>query len=68
MATVVQQPSSSDSGMGVFMAVILVILFLVLVWFFGMPLMRQGGSAPAAPANPPAVEVPGQIDVNLNQK
>ena len=66
MATVVQQPSG-DSGMGVFLAAILIILFFVLVWFFGLPLLRQGGTTPA-PANAPAVEVPGQIDVNLNQE
>lgn len=68
MATVINNPSSEDSGgsgmfLGLTFAVILVVLFFVVI----MPAMRgtttNTGTQNSAPAQP---AVPGKIDVNVN--
>ena len=64
MATVVNTPSSTDngSGMGFLLGVILIIAFIMLLMFYGVPylgnMMQTQG---------PQVNVPGKIDVNVNQ-
>ena len=49
---------SDNSGMGWLVGLILVIVLAWLLFYYGVPLLR-------APANP-QINVPGQIDVNVN--
>jgi len=67
MATIVNTPaqgnSDSGSGMGMVVGAILLIAFLFVAFVYGLPLIRNsmgGGTAPQ-------INVPGQIDVNVNQ-
>lgn len=66
MATVVNtSPSgtSEGSGVGLLAAVLLLIAFVVVLLYFGLPAINaarnSGGSAPA-------VSVPEQVDVNVD--
>lgn len=64
MATIVNTTPavSRDEGSGMVMVVGLILLFVLLFLFFvyGLPLLRQS-------TNAPQINVPGKIDVNLNQ-
>ena len=64
MATVVNTPSSTDngSGIGFLLVIILLIALIMLLMFYGIPYL---GSMMQTQA--PQVNVPGQIDVNINQ-
>jgi hypothetical protein len=62
MATVVNtQPttSESNSGMGFLLGAILLIVFAVLFFLYGLPYLTQSMQGPQ-------VNVPGQIDVNVS--
>ncbi len=63
MATVVNTPSSqTDSGMGFFLGALLLVIFLVLFFIYGIPYLSnvvQQGS--------PQINVPSQLDVNVKQ-
>lgn len=54
-----EQPSG-DGGISFFWGVLLVIVILFLLVYFGLPFLR------GATSNTP-VQVPGKIDVNINQ-
>lgn len=62
MATIVNTPAASDSnsssGMGFLVGAILLIVFLFLLFYYGLPALRSSFSAPQ-------VNVPGKIDVNI---
>lgn len=61
MADVVVPANSSDnSGMGFFAGVILLIVFLFLLFYYGIPAMRGNSGSPQ-------INVPKQIDVNVNK-
>ena len=64
MATVVNTPSNTDngSGMGFLLGIILLIAFIMLLMFYGIPYL---GSMMQSQA--PQITIPGQIDVNVNQ-
>jgi len=63
MATIVNNPAPTTdggNGMGFFFGAVLLILFLVLFFYYGLPYFRNVGQAPQ-------INVPGKIDVNVNQ-
>lgn len=64
MATIVNTPASTDtgSGMGFLLGVIMLIAFALLFFFYGLPMV--GGWFQSMRA--PQVNVPGNIDVNVN--
>jgi len=64
MATVVNNPRTTDSGggMGFLLGVILLILFAMFLMFYGLPYLGNMVSNQA-----PQVTVPDKIDVNVNQ-
>ena len=61
MATIVNTPAQTDTGsngMGFLLGIVLILAFIVLFFFYGLPYlsnMMQG----------PQVNVPGQVDVNV---
>lgn len=64
MATIVNTPASAerDSGSGFLLGAILLIVFLALFFFYGLPFignMFQGATSS------PQVNVPDKIDVNV---
>ncbi len=66
MATVVNNPpanSEASGGSGFLIGIILLIVLAILFIFYGLPLLNNsvGGS------QAPQVNVPGKIDVNVNQ-
>jgi hypothetical protein len=66
MATVVNnpQPAASNNGMGFLLGVILIIVFAVLFFFYGLPYLRTAfQGAPGSQLN-----VPSQVDVNVKQQ
>lgn len=64
MATIVNTPTSTDSGsgMGFVLGVILLIAFALLFFFYGLPMVGSWFQSMSGPQ----VNVPGQIDVNVN--
>lgn len=67
MTTIVNSPApASDSSMGGFlMGVIILVIIAVIVWFYGVPLIKKDTTQINVPA--PQINVPSQIDVNVNQ-
>lgn len=64
MSTIVNTPASgeSNSGMGFVIGIILLIAFVFLMLYFGLPMIRDVSStAPQAPQ----IQVPEKIDVNV---
>jgi hypothetical protein len=63
MATVVNTPgtttSDSSGGMGFLLGVVLLIIFAVLFFLYGLPYLTQSMQGPQ-------VNVPGKVDVNVN--
>lgn len=59
MATIVNNPGNGDSGSGMGMIVAVIVLLAVVLLFFvyGLPAIRQAGS--------PQINVPSEIDVNV---
>ncbi len=55
------QPAG-DNGMGFLLGVIVLILFVMGVFYYGLPLLQR--SVPTIPT----VNVPGKVDVNVNNK
>lgn len=51
----------SGSGMGFLLGVLLLIIFLILLFYYGVPYLRRTVSGPQ-------ITVPEQIDVNINQE
>jgi hypothetical protein len=54
-----QEPAGN--GLGNLLAVILLIVFVVLLIYYGLPLIQNA-------ARGPQINVPGKIDVNVNSK
>lgn len=53
------QPAG-DNGMGFLLGVIVLILFVLGIYYYGLPLLQRSTT--------PSVNVPGKIDVNVNNK
>lgn len=67
MSTVVNNPTPSNEGnggMGFFFGIVLLIIFGVLFFIYGLPYL--GGAFQKYQA--PQINVPGKIDVNINNK
>lgn len=62
MTDVVHEHHTSDSsgGMGFLMGFIAIALFIYLLFAFGLPALRRGSASPQ-------INVPEQVDVNVNQ-
>lgn len=63
MATIVNSPtptSDSSGGLGYIIAAIILAAVIILLFVYGLPLIRGGITSPQ-------VNVPGTVDVNLNQ-
>lgn len=56
--------SDSNGGMGFFLGIVLLIIFGALFFIYGLPYFRSSFQAPQAPQ----INVPGKIDVNINNK
>lgn len=64
MATIVNTPASTTdngSGAGFMLGVIALLVFLAVLIFYGIPALQRAGSSTA-----PSVNVPENIDVNVN--
>ena len=61
MATIVNNPPSSESngGMGMVIGFILLLVLLALFFIYGFPMIRQSTG--------PQVNIPDRVDVNVNQ-
>ena len=62
MTTVVNNPppsNDSSGGMGMIIGLIVLIVVAYLFFVYGFPAIRQMGS--------PQINIPGKIDVNVNQ-
>jgi hypothetical protein len=70
MTTVVNNPApaASNGGSGFLIGAILLIVFVLIVWFFGIPALRQAGTgqAPAVTVPTPQVVIPDKIDVTVD--
>lgn len=64
MATIVNNPTTPESGgnIGMIVGVVLLLLFGFLFIVYGLPAMRNSGNT----STTPAISVPEQIDVNIN--
>lgn len=62
MATVVNTPAQgeSSSGMGFMMGMILLLVVLFLLFYYGLPAIRNAGSGGTS------VNIPDKVDVNVN--
>lgn len=61
----IREGTGSNSGMGFLLGVILLIAFMFLMFYYGIPAIQSGfGSAQAPQINVPSK---GQLDVNVNQ-
>ena len=66
MATVVNNPPATTEGgggSGFLVGIILLIIFVILFVFYGLPYINNSIGGNQAPQ----VNVPGKIDVNVNQ-
>ncbi len=61
MATIVQQPASTDtgSGIGFLLGIVLLILFVLGLLYYGLPAIQNQTAAPT-------IQVPDRVDVNVN--
>lgn len=57
-----EHDSSAGAGasMGLVFGILMVILFMYLLFTYGMPYIRGGGNST------PSVTIPDQVDVNIN--
>lgn len=52
--------TDSSSGMSLLIGLIVLLVFAFLLFYYGLPALRGASSGPS-------IQVPGQIDVNVNQ-
>lgn len=52
----------SGGGMGFLLGVILLIVFLIALLYFGLPMIQQ------ATSSGPTINVPDKVDVNVDQQ
>lgn len=73
MATIVNNPSSdnSGSGMGFVLGILVLIVFVLVLFYYGLPALR-GRTASSTPESASGgsseinVDVPDKVDVNVN--
>jgi hypothetical protein len=65
MAVIVNNPTPEtkpeESSSGVLIAVILIIIFVIALVYFGIPVLRS------TTTNIPSLQIPSKIDVNVNK-
>jgi len=62
MATIVNNPATTDtsaSGAGLFFGIIVLVLVVAALFYWGVPMTRQNSG--------PTINVPDTVDVNVNQ-
>ena len=63
MTTIVNSPPSSENNnSGIFIGIVVLIILALILFYFGLPAIRQVGQTSA-----PQINVPNQIDVNIKQ-
>lgn len=65
MATVVNNPPANTDrggGNGFLLGIILLIVFVILFIYYGLPLLSNAGGAAGTQVN-----IPDKVDVNVNQ-
>jgi hypothetical protein len=66
MATIVNTPpateNSDNSGMGFFLGVVVLILFVFVLLYYGLPALSRFGSGN------PQINVPDKVNVNVQQQ
>lgn len=65
MATIVNNPPSQSggNGMGFLLGIIVLIVFVIALIWFGLPMINR-----ATQSQSPQINVPDQIDVNVKQQ
>lgn len=70
MATIVNNPPPNTEreggGSGFLVGIILLIIFVILFIFYGLPYLGQAGGGSGTQT--PQVNVPEQVDVNVEQQ
>ena len=64
MPTVINNPTPTNeggNGMGFFLGVIVLVVFVILLLFYGLPYLRSFYQTPQ-------INVPNKIDVNVKQQ
>ena len=59
----IHEGGGDSSGMGFFLGILLLTIFVVILLFYGLPLIRGGTGAGS-----PQINVPGKINVNIQKK
>ena len=57
-AQVIEHLVHTDSGIGFLMGVVMLVIYLMFLFYFALPLLRQGAVAPQ-------FKLPEKIDVNI---
>ena len=68
MTTIVNSatPTKDSNGMGFLIGVVVLIGFVLILLYFGLPLLRNVGS-PQINVPAPQINMPDKVDVNVNQ-
>ena len=72
---VIRESTGGDSSFGFFMGMILLIVFLFLLFFYGLPAIRNMGTGgnqqnvtiPDSGNQTPNIQVPDKVDINVNK-
>jgi len=75
MSTIVNNPTPNQEGGGnsFVLGIILLIVFIAILTYFGLPYLRQSSQtevnvpAPEVNVQQPDINIPDQIDVNIDQ-
>lgn len=60
----IHEGTSTDSGMWFFFGIIFLVLFMLILFFYGLPLLKGFINQ----IQPPYINVPNEFDINLKQK
>ena len=68
MTTIVNSatPTKDSNGMGFMIGVVVLIGFVLILLYFGLPLLRNMGT-PQINVPAPQINMPDKVDVNVNQ-
>jgi hypothetical protein len=68
MTTVVNSTSpATDSGGNFLIGILILIGFIIFLWYFAIPAMKNMGGPAQLNVPAPQIAVPDKIDVNVNQ-
>lgn len=60
MATIINNPRPNNNGMGFLLGVIALIIIVLLLFYYGLPMLRSVGTGN------PTINVPSKVDVNVH--